>query len=136
MVKLEAIVPKKYTSAGIAKKGLRNILETFAFEAQRDLQKYPAAQPWKSTPPKSGPRKDGRRTGTLGKNWGITAKTGTSITVSNHTPYASYVQGPKDKGGREGGQIANMRERGWPNVSDVGEAAKKRAALRGDVYPD
>jgi len=100
----------------------------FAGGVIEDLANYPAALPWKGPTPKSGPRKDGRRTGTLGRNWRIVRLERTrarrSVEVANQTPYAVYVEGPP-RGGQGQRQTANMRERGWPNITAV---ARKRWA--------
>lgn len=137
MPKLTAIVPKGGTAidSARAKRGIQNVLLTFGFEAQRLLQAYPPAQPWKN-PPKSGIRKGGKRTGDLGKNWRIGRPTQTYIEVRNNTPYGSYVQGPTDKSGKAGGQTAVMAARGWPSVTDVGKQAAKITAVKADIYPD
>lgn len=135
MTRLVAVLPKKYTSKTKALVGIRNLLETFAFEAQRELQDYPPAMPWKNPPPRTGLRKGGRRTGTLGRNWKIGGRSQLAIQVTNNTPYGSYVQGPAGKSGKAGGQTQVMADRGWPNVTEVGARSKKLAAETADLYP-
>lgn len=135
MVQLSAILPKNGTRASAGLAGMRSILDTFGFEGQRRLQKYPAAQPWKGPTPKSGLRKGGRRTGTLGRNWKLAAKSKYSITIQNMTPYGVHVQGPPD-GPRGARQTANMAARGWPNVKTVGEDVKDLILKTGRIYVD
>lgn len=97
----------------------------FAGAVVSDLSNYPAAQPWKSRPPTKGPRKGGRRTGTLGRNWRIgritRQRNRRSIEVVNRTDYAVHVQGPA-WGPKNRRQTAEMKSRNWPNVSEVGQA--------------
>lgn len=128
-------VTGRSASAAKGRAGIKNVLETFAFEGQRFLQAYPPAQPWKGPTPMSGLRKGGRRTGTLGRNWKIAGRTVNSIEIRNTTPYGVHVQGDP-KGGRGSRQTPNMAARGWPNIVDAGESAKKAVGLKADIYPD
>ena len=55
--------------------------------------------------------------------------------MQNNTPYAVHVQGPPD-GGKGARQTANMAERGWPNVKDVGQEVKDLILKTGSIYVD
>lgn len=120
-----AVLPKK-PGADPLKEQLRikAALTEFAFEAQRDMQKYPAWQPWTSRPPSSGPRKGGRRTGTYGRTWRVSWRGKYTVEIGNNTAYARFVGGPK------GTQTRVMAGRGWPSISTVGPAAMKRAGIK------
>lgn len=65
-------------------------------------------------------RKGYKRTGTLGRGWKIGRRrrgaTITSIEVLNRVAYAVHVQGPR-KGQKGRRQTADMRRRGWPNIT-------------------
>lgn len=88
----------------------------FAGGMIRRMQSYPAAKPWRSRVPTKGPRKGGKRTGGLGRGWRMT-KTGPGFSeVSNKVKYTIWVQGPSRGPGKK--QTAEMRRRGWPNISD------------------
>lgn len=80
-----------------------------------DLQKYPPALPWKSPPPKTGLRKGGKRTGTLGRNWSMHKSVSGSVEVSNETPYADWVQGEH--------QTHVMAQRNWKKAKPTAESA-------------
>ncbi len=85
-------------------------VERFMTQVQADLKQYPPARPWKH-PPKSGPRKGGRRTGDLGRGWGLNRQDSgntVTITLANPVSYATYVQGPR--------QARAMHIRGWEKV--------------------
>lgn len=128
----EAILPKKYHNAALAKKALDQFLLNFKGEAQRELQQYPTWQPWKN-PPKKGPRAGGKRTGNLGRGWNTYhLVSGQSITMLNPTTYAGYVQGsgPKQPYVKGKSQTAVLRARGWPAVDEVGERALKTAIAK------
>lgn len=122
-VTYRAILPPRksnfYASRG--KEALDNLLRSFASSAEKQLRTYPTAQPWKSRPPTKGLRAGGRRTGAYGKGWvgNSELKSGESITLTNPVKYATYVGGPK--------QTGNMKNRGWPNVKEVGEKAARDA---------
>lgn len=96
----------------------------FAGDCIRDLAEYPPFKPWRSRTPKSGPRKGGRRTGTLGKGWRIArierSANRRSVEVDNGVAYAVHVEGPR-RGQRGRRQTAVMRERGWPTVTEVAQ---------------
>jgi len=124
----EAILPKKVHNAATARKALDKLLLSFQAEAQNQLQAYPPWSPWKN-PPRTGPRAGGRRTGTLGRNWGSYKLVhATSITMTNKTPYARYVQG------RAGQQTRVMNSRGWVGVDKIGRAAALRAIAKWKAY--
>jgi hypothetical protein len=94
----------------------------FAGRSLRDLANYPPAQPWKSRPPTRGPRRGGRRTGNLGRNWRLfnnLKRERWEWGTRNATRYAIYVEGPVPGKPRQR-QVPNMRQRGWPNITRVG----------------
>jgi len=95
----------------------------FAGRALRSLADYPPAKPWKGRTPSRGPRKGGRRTGNLGRNWRLltpATNRGTRVWgTTNRTRYGIYVQGPQPGVIRQR-QTPNMRDRGWPNITRVG----------------
>lgn len=125
----EAIVPKRYHSAAQAKKALDKFLLNFKGEAQRELQKYPTWQPWKS-PPRSGLRAGGKRTGNLGRNWSTYhLVSGQSLTMTNPISYAPYVQGtgPNKPYVKGKSQTKVARARGWPAIDEVAERALKKS---------
>ncbi len=123
---MTAILPKKYTSATLAKASVDRLLLRIGVNAQRTLQRYPPAQPWKNPPPKTGLRAGGRRTGSLGKGWSTAPVivSGESVTITNQVPYAVYVEGPSSG---KPGQTSVMAARGWPSVTEVGAAAVAEA---------
>lgn len=121
-IRFEAILPKRFHNSKTAKDALDRLLKGFQVEAQRELQKYPPWQPWKSEPPRTGPRAGGRRTGTLGRNWSsFRLVSGKSITLENKTGYGRFVQGGA------GEQARHMAARGWKRVDEVGRSAARRA---------
>lgn len=124
-MRFEAILPKRYHSSKQAKKGLDVLLRTFGVEAQRRLKKYPAQQPT-----------DYVRTGNLGRNWEGTPnlKSGESVTLTNPTPYAVWVQGPNQGSGPK--QAGVMAGKGWPSITTVGEEAAKAAIKKWEDLPD
>ena len=131
----EAIVPKQFHSAALAKKALDRFLLNFKGEAQRELQQYPAWQPWKN-PPKKGPRAGGKRTGNLGRNWNTyQLVSGQSLTMTNPVSYAPYVQGtgPKQPYVRGKSQAKALRARGWPAIDEVAGRALKAAIAKTDL---
>lgn len=75
---------------------------------------YPPWRPWKSRPPRTGPRAGGRRTGALGKSISYRVSTGPgSITLqvgSRGVRYATYVKGRR--------QTRVMAERAWRKFLD------------------
>lgn len=101
----------------------------FAGAVLRDLTNYPPAQPWRSRPPKTGPRAGGRRTGTLGRNWklGPFVRSGSSMSIQvfNDVPYAVFVEGPS-RGAKGARQTAEMKRRGWPSITAVANARKRQ----------
>ncbi len=97
----------------------------FSGRVNRELATYPPAQPWKSRVPKKGPRKGGRRTGTLGRNWRIYVEQRRDtwqFGTRNRTAYAIHVEGPVP-GEEKRRQTQTMRDRGWPNITRVGRQA-------------
>lgn len=128
-MKFTAILPKKQPiTEAQAKKHVSLWLRNCAFEFQREMQEYPQWQPWTSRPPRTGPRAGGRRTGTYGRGWiGSPRFTADSVTVTNDVRYAGYVGGPTHLSGRDGGQTAVMKARGWKSISDVAEAVAKKS---------
>lgn len=139
--RLTAIVPKGSISGKQAKHAMTKALETFAFEAQRRVQKYPPQQPTFGSGQSIGGRGNARkrsrtgpsgykRTGTLGRNWKIEEKTATSILVVNGTKYAVYVEGPETGPAPGTRQARAMAERGWPSITKAGEEALKIASAK------
>lgn len=130
-LRLQAIVPKRAPISDGIRALLTQALGPIGFQGAviDDLSDYPEARPWKSRPPTSGPRRGGRRTGTLGRNWRprgprLTAQ-GLVTEARNDTDYAIHVQGPpKGRKGRR--QTKVMRDRGWPNVTTVGHNQWRR----------
>lgn len=119
-IDLRAIIPGRFHNSRDAKKSIDKLLLNFMANAQKELETYPAAQPWKN-PPRTGLRAGGKRTGTLGRGWtAYELKSGQSITMRNPTTYGSYVQGTAAE------QARALARRGWPRVDEVG----KRAALK------
>lgn len=115
----QAYLPKSI-SRQLAVTRIDNLLKVFGSKAQKNLQSYPAARPWKN-PPRTGLRAGGKRTGGLGRGWGnVTIQSTQSVTLTNKTPYAVYVEGPSDK---KPGQTSNMAGRGWPSVTKAGKDA-------------
>lgn len=125
-----AVVPKELISAARGQAAIDKVLATFQVEIQKRMQAYPAAQPWKNPPPKTGLRAGGRRTGTYGRNWASGAnvtRDKASVTVENRTPYAAWVGGSK---GKRPGQARALAARGWTSVDTAGPAALKAAAAK------
>lgn len=122
----KAIVPRNRFSPSLARSNAEAVLGKFATYALKDMKDYPAAQPWRRTPPRTGPRAGGRRTGAYGRGWTQGARDYRSVTVENPVGYATYVGGSKRT---RPGQTANMASRNWPSISDVGEKAMARAVL-------
>ncbi len=89
----------------------------------RERRTYPPARPWKSRPPKTGPRAGGRRTGQLARGWAVRFGRG-FFDVWNPVAYAGYVQGFR-KGQKGKRQTKVMKSRGWRNF-DADIARLKR----------
>ena len=71
------------------------------------------------------------RTYSIYNNWHIyVSPDGSEGTLVNTTPWAVYVQGPRNVGGRGIGerQTAVMRARGWQSITDV--ARQTRPAFK------
>lgn len=125
-----AVLPKRYTTAARGQAAIDRVLVAFQVEVQKRMQAYPAAQPWKNPPPKTGLRAGGRRTGTYGRNWAGGAnvtKSKDSITVENRTPYAAWVGGSR---GGSPGQARALAARGWTSVDDAGPEAARAAIAK------
>lgn len=131
-MRLQAIVPKQYTSSKRGREGLDRYLKSFAQEVMRDMQDYPQWRPWKN-PPKTGPRAGGKRLGNYGRSWFTRGPSGFAIEIVNNVEYAVYVGGPK-KGAKGQRQAAHMHARGWTSVSDVAPRAAKRIGLKARIY--
>lgn len=130
-LRLQAVVPKRAPIASGIHVLLQQALGPVGFQGAviSDLSDYPAARPWKSRPPRTGPRAGGRRTGTLGRNWRprgprLTAR-GLVAEAANDTEYGIHVEGPP-RGPARRRQTKVMRDRGWPNVTDVGQKQWRR----------
>lgn len=122
-VSFKPIVPKKKLhlfDPEKVKKGLRN----YALKVQGEMQDYPEFVPWKSTPPKTGPRAGGKRTGAYGQRWSVQiALGGFKAIASNALYYAGFVGGYKGRGNRAERQTKVMAKRGWPSITDVAKKA-------------
>lgn len=110
-VKVQAIRSKKVDWVKLGEAKLEAVLTTFGAVALASLQSYP--------PPNS----PYVRTYKLRDSWSVD-RGKHSVIVRNSAPYSSYVQGPRGKSGRSGGQTAVMAGKGWTSVTD----AKKEAA--------
>jgi hypothetical protein len=93
-------------------------LVSFGGEMVRTMADYPEARPWKSRPPRTGPRAGGRRTGQLGRNW-KTRHGPSFIEVFNDVGYPGYVEGYA-KGAKGQRQTRVMRARGWQRIDEEG----------------
>jgi hypothetical protein len=125
------LIPIKPSRAPVGTKGLARELDAaleteFARAVIDEMTKYPPVTPWKNGFPKKGPRRGGRRTGRLGRNWRITGRRRAySITVENPVDYAIHVEGPRP--GRKGRrQTIVFKRRGWPNISTVSKKHWRR----------
>jgi len=135
-LRIIAIVPKSTKVVNTQLQGLAISREMIAIGADlhQSMAKYPPARPWKSRPPPRGPRRGGRRTGFLGRNWQVKVRREGAVVVevevSNKTPYAVYVQGPR-RGGKGERQTKVMRDRGWQNITTITQVVwrKHRAGL-------
>lgn len=127
MPKMVAYNPKpKVATAALANQQVQTWLRDTAFEFQREMQDYPAFQPWKSRPPRSGPRKDGRRTGMYGRGWTKPPRFSVnSVTVVNDVTYAGWVGGKKSRSSRPY-QARHMAARGWKSITDVKDVVAQR----------
>lgn len=142
--RLTGIIPQTTSISGRqASTAITKALQTFAFEAQRRVQKYPPQQPTHGSGQSLGKRAGARtrkgartgptgyrRTGTLGRNWLIAERTAFSILVVNGTKYAVYVEGPADGPGPGQRQARAMAERGWPSITAAAEEALKIASTK------
>src|SRR3972149_10870196 len=121
---LRPILPKKPPVA-VSMIAIQAGLRAFSLDMVRQMQSYPPITPWKHGFPKSGLRKGGKRTGTLGKNWSYDLKPGEAV-VANRVPYAGYVEGYKGRGSKGEKQTAVMAARGWFSISDEGKGVWAR----------
>lgn len=125
----KAILPKRQIEAAEAQKKLDEFFKRAMTLAQKELQTYPAWQPWKN-PPRAGLRAGGKRTGNLGKNWSTwNLISGKSITMENKIKYSPYVQGTKKT------QARSLAARGWPRVDEVGKRAVQKAIVEAKLHP-
>lgn len=113
-----AILPKRGIKSAAAKDSLDKFLDLLGKKTVAKVQKYPAAKPWTSPPPKTGPRAGGKRTGNLGRSWTSSVSSLKDVTVTNKVSYAPYVQGDK-----ETQQTSVMAGRGWLSVTDAAKEA-------------
>lgn len=120
---LRAIIPKRLAviDGRQVSRDVPIVLNAYAQRLRARLQKYPAQLPTVS---------GYRRTGDLGRGWsapGSLTIRGAEMILVNRTAHAVYVQGPRPGGRRPGTrQAAEMRRRGWPNVSDVAREERKQ----------
>lgn len=124
MITLKALVPKRFIDAKVVEATSLRALNAFADDVVSQMAKYPPAQPWKSRTPKSGLRRGGKRTGNLGRGWRKVNRSKGTLDIVNLTPYAVWVEGPKEGNGPR--QTRVMRNRGWQSITDVGRAAAKK----------
>lgn len=112
---LRPIVPKK-PPAQYDRGQIQAALQKFAIDLVGEMGKYPPWMPWKR-PPKKGPYKDGKRTGSLMRGWLYSDLRPESVLIVNAVPYAGSVQGYR-AGAKGQRQTAIMAARGWQNLSD------------------
>jgi hypothetical protein len=111
---IDAIRPKGYVIPD--KRKIVAELERYGAIMEREAKQYPAWRAWTSTPPKTGPRAGGRRTGQLGRGWSRTVSSiGGSVTmrIQNPVSYAPYVQGSR--------QARAMAARSWVTIIAIAE---------------
>lgn len=116
------IVPKRSV--------LQAELERFARKTTDEVKRYPPWRPWSSTPPRTGRRAGGRRTGDLGRSWQYKVSLGGDsgyVEVASdegrlERPYARYVQGKR--------QTSVMSGRGWKTIDEVAERRRAEFAER------
>ena len=111
------ILPKR-PPVTVNAQAIRAGLERFASDMVKEMQAYPGWMPWKSRPPKAGPRAGGKRTGILGKGWIYSDLRPTQVLITNPVPYAGYVQGYRGRGTKGEKQTKVMMARGWQSISD------------------
>ena len=116
-ITLRPILPKR-PPVTVNAQAIRTGLERFAADMVKEMQGYPGWMPWKSRPPKTGPRAGGKRTGILGKGWIYSDLRPTQVLVTNPVPYAGYVQGYRGRGTKGEKQTKAMAARSWQNISD------------------
>lgn len=117
-----AIVPKGPIVNPNAPRDINQALKNWAERVKEEVAIYPPWTPWKSRPPKTGPRAGGRTTGALGRAWRIESSFG-CIKVVNDIDYSPYVVGVN--------QVSWQRERGWPRLQEIGQ--KHTAQLKADL---
>lgn len=111
--------------------GVNAEMKRFQAAAQRKMQTYPPAQPWRHPPPRSGPRRAnpgsmiGRRTGDYGRGWhGRVYQEGADLVAeiaNGAVDYGIYVGGPREGPGPGTRQAWFMGPRGWTSVTEVDE---------------
>lgn len=121
VLRVQAILPK---FEPIANEGIERQIQSliggagFAGSMIRRMADYPPQRPTSY-----------RRTGTLGRNWRMVGPRVTANAIiaeaRNNTQYVVHVEGPK-AGAKGRRQVAVMRERGWPNITDAAQAEWKR----------
>lgn len=122
-----AIKPKGFKQPD--KRAIAAELERWGAQVERGAKQYPAWMPWKNTPPKTGPRKGGRRTGNLGREWthdiveSGDGPLGRCYNKMGKAPYAPFVQG-KEK------QARAMAKRGWRKIDDIADPITKETQKR------
>lgn len=105
-------------------------LRGFAGEMIRVMADYPAFIPWTSTPPKSGPRRGGRRTGNLGRGWRMRRTAALAYEVTNRVPYVGFVQGFRRGRPR---QTAVARSRNWQQIDTETQRVWHRRGYRRNI---
>lgn len=122
-VRVVAILPKRRIDPRAAEAELQRYLRGFAREVEDKMSEYPPARPWRSRPPRTGPRAGGRRTGQYGSGWqGAARLSRSSVTIVNRVPYASAVGGSRRQ---VPGQARVLAARGWRSIEDVGPEASR-----------
>lgn len=122
MLAFEAIVPIKTVEFDAAK--VQRQLRAFGTGVVATMQTYPSAKPWKNRPPRTGPRRGGRRTGSYGRSWGMKSlKDRVEIAsglVSRPLKYSGYVGGWLTVNARKGQRQSRvMKQRDWPSIETV-----------------
>lgn len=127
MISVKAILPKKVWQANAGETHINLALRDFAFEFQRVMATYPPAKPWKNPPPKTGPRRGGRRTGNYGRGWTSPPKFSRDrVVMENNVSYSAWVGGSKKT---NPGQARALAARGWISQDDAIKDVRKRVPL-------
>lgn len=131
--RIEAIVPDGEV---IATQNIEKLLDQaigvrgFSGEMVRVMANYPPARPWRSRPPRTGPRAGGRRTGNLGRGWRMLRRGQLHWVTFNLVEYVGFVQGFRRGRPR---QTRVMQQRGWQQVDTEAQRVWERRGYRRTV---